>query len=454
MFAEPNRHWRARASKITNMFKVNKISMSDEPASATAPPSGPLSQRSVMLRLSALQAANFAGIGIYMPFMPAWLLSQGLSEQQIGFTLAMGMIVRMLATQPIASLGDRPWGAARVLVLLQVLCAGAYLGLTRLPSVEAVMAAMACIAVLTAGVIPLGDHLTVAGVKRQPQLNFARMRLWGSVSFLVMSVLAGVMVSRLGIGTLPYALSACCLVAAATAALAPEERMPRAVTWADRTPEAIDPQRRVLLWLVIIASALINASHAMLYGFATLHWRGLGIDDSTIGVLWAVSVVSEIGMLWWFGRGASASFRNAALFLGVSGIGAVLRFAAMPFAVSLPAIMAVQALHAVSFGAQLLGVMAILAILSPGGRGASIQGRLSAVNACLMGAATLLSGVLYARFGAIGFLAMLPIAMAGLAILVAAALHARRVLLDTDAGGALVLDTDARRANVRLEPEP
>jgi len=454
MFAEPNRRWRAYALKVTNMFKVNKISMSDEPASVAAAPAAPLTQRSAMLRLSALQAANFAGIGIYLPFMPAWLSSQGLSEKQIGFTLAMGMIVRMLATQPIASLGDRPWGAARLLMLLQLLCAGAYLGLTRLPSVEAVMAAMACVAVLTAGVIPLGDHLTTAEVKRQPRLSFARLRLWGSVSFLVMSVLAGVMVSRLGIGMLPYALCACCLVAAALALLAPEERMGRAGAWTKAAPDAIDSRRRALLWLVIIASALINASHAMLYGFATLHWRGLGIDDSTIGALWAVSVVSEIGMLWWLGRSASASFRNAALFLGLSGIGAMLRFAAMPFAVSLPAIIAVQALHAVSFGAQLLGVMAILAMLSPGGRGASIQGRLSAVNACLMGAATLLSGVLYARFGAMGFLAMLPIAMAGLVTLAAAAIHAQRVSLDTDAGGALGLGPDARRANVRLEPEP
>jgi hypothetical protein len=71
-----------------------------------------------------------------------------------------------------------------------------------------------------------------------------------------------------------------------------------------------------------------------------------------------------------------------------------------------------------------------------------------------MGAATLLSGVLYARFGAIGFLAMLPIALAGLVTLAAAAIHAQRVSLDTDAGGALGLGPDARRANVRLEPEP
>lgn len=436
------------------MFKVNKISMSDESASATGTPSAAASPRSAMVRLSALQAANFAGIGIYLPFMPAWLSAQGLSEEQIGFTLAMGMIVRMFATQPIASLGDRPWGAARVLLLAQLLGAGAYVGLTMLPSPTAVMAAMAVVAVLNAGVIPLGDHLTTAQVKRQPGLDFARMRLWGSVSFLVMSVLAGVMVSRLGIATLPYALSVCCLFAAAIAMIAPDVRSKHASHVNEVPAAALKPEVLTLLWLVIIASALINASHAMLYGFATIHWRSLGISDSTIGVLWAVSVVSEIGMLWWFGRTASASFGNAVVFLAIAGIGAMLRFAAMPFATTLPAIIMVQALHAISFGAQLLGVMAILAMLSPGGRGASIQGRLSAVNACLMGAATLLSGVLYARLGAMGFLAMLPIAVAGLATLAAAYLRGKRVLLDTGTGGALGLDGDARRSNVRLEPEP
>jgi hypothetical protein len=41
------------------------------PRSGPADPAS-LSDGALHWRLSALQAANFAGIGIYLPFMPAW----------------------------------------------------------------------------------------------------------------------------------------------------------------------------------------------------------------------------------------------------------------------------------------------------------------------------------------------------------------------------------------------
>ena len=404
------------------------------------------------VRLSALQAANFAGIGIYMPFMPAWLSYQGLSDRQIGLTLAIGMIVRMLAAQPVASLGDSRWGAVRVLVALQILSAFGYVLLPSLASPVAIMSVMAVVAVLAAGLIPLGDHLTTAHVQTSPKLDFARLRLWGSVSFLVMSIASGLMVSRLGVGVVPFMLCACCLLAAAVAWAAPEQRSTSSVRKATLAAVRTDPERMRLLWLAIIASALINASHATLYGFATLHWRNLGIDSTMIGLLWASSVVAEVAMFWWFGRRATASPSAAMAFLGLAAAGAMLRFAAMPFAATVPVILALQALHALSFGAQLLGIMALIAMLAPAGRGALIQGRLSAVNACLMGAGTLVSGMLFERFGALTFLVMLPVAFAGLIVLMITYRMSRRVLLDNAAPGAIGLGRDA--GFFRAQPEP
>jgi hypothetical protein len=69
-----------------------------------------------------------------------------------------------------------------------------------------------------------------------------------------------------------------------------------------------------------------------------------------------------------------------------------------------------------------------------------------------MGAATLVSGLLYERFGALAFLAMLPVALAGLLALSITYRLSRRVLLDNAAPGAILLERDARF--FRAEPEP
>ncbi len=409
-----------------------KTSMTIEPASpAAADPALVRWSRRVDVRLGALQASSFAGIGIYMPFMPPWLAAQGLSDRQIGVTLALGMIIRMLASQPVTAMGDGRWGAARILMMLQGLSAACYLLLAWLPSPGAIMAAMAVIALLAAGIVPLGDHLTTAQVRLRPALDFARIRLWGSLAFLVVSILSGLLISRLGIAIVPFALCLCALVAVAAARFAPEHRAPAAA--AERTGAA-DPNadaKARLLWLAIIGSALVNASHATLYGFGTLHWRSIGLDEATIGVLWALAVVAEIAMFWWFGRRAWSSWSAAVLYLALAGLAAIIRFAAMPLATSLPLIVGLQLLHALSFGAQLMGIMAIVARLAPEGRRALMQGRLSAANACLMGAATLVSGFAYERFGAQAFLGMIPMALAGLVLLLITYRLARPLALDS-----------------------
>lgn len=381
-------------------------------------------------RLGALQAANFAGIGVYMPFMPPWLSAQGLSEQQIGLVLGMGMIIRMVASQPVTAMADGRHGAGRILVWLHGLSAASFIALLLMPGPHAIIASMAVIALLSSGIIPLGDLLTTAQVRLHPRLDFARIRLWGSVAFLIVSIASGFMIARLGIGMVPLMLCACSLVAMIVAASAPESTSGLHIGQRPSIVEGEAGLRARLLWLVIIASALINASHAALYAFGTLHWRSLGIDEGTIGILWASAVVAEIGMFWWFGRKSSGGWNAAMAFLGLAGLTAALRFALMPLAVTLPAILALQLLHALSFGAQLMGAMALVGMLAPEGRRALIMGRLSATNACLMGTATLGSGFLHAHFGAMSFLAMVPIAVLGTMLLALAWQLKRRAALD------------------------
>ena len=44
---------------------------------------------------------------------------------------------------------------------------------------------------------------------------------------------------------------------------------------------------------IAAAGSLIQASHAVYYGFATLDWSAKGFGGATIGVLWALGVVGR-----------------------------------------------------------------------------------------------------------------------------------------------------------------
>jgi PPP family 3-phenylpropionic acid transporter len=59
------------------------------------------------VRLAWYYAAAFAVIGVSMPFWPLWLKSRGLSVEDIGLVVAIGIAAKALANPLIASTADR-----------------------------------------------------------------------------------------------------------------------------------------------------------------------------------------------------------------------------------------------------------------------------------------------------------------------------------------------------------
>jgi len=75
--------------------------------------------------------------------------------------------------------------------------------------------------------------------------------------------------------------------------------------------------------LFLLAASMIQASHALYYAFGTLHWRARGFADGSIGVLWALGVIAEIGLFAASGRVLAK--RDAAWLLLAAGLAAAVR---------------------------------------------------------------------------------------------------------------------------------
>jgi PPP family 3-phenylpropionic acid transporter len=403
-----------------------------------------ISPRWLPARLSAVQAANFAGIGIFMPFMPLWLAGRGLSEQMIGLALTIPMLMRIVAAKPITALGDGARGPLPVLAALTAISAVLYACLALAPGTPAILLVLALGSVAQAGIIPLGDHVVLAHIRERPGLDFGRIRLWGSVSFLLINVAGGLVIARSGTWIIPWLIMLLTALALLVILAAPRPPDHRAAAAAVGDEPSRDHARLAALRFAAIGSALINASHAMLYSFGSLYWRGGGLGEDVIGLLWAIGVVAEILLFFWLGPWARGVRRGLVLLL-ISALGAGLRFALMPLADGFLQSFALQILHAASFGCQLLGVLAVAGALAAPGRTGAMLGSLTSLNALFMAGATLASGWLFARFGGYAFLAMVPLAAAG-AVFVALAWQRASALLDSQPQGALPLDamTSAR----------
>jgi len=372
-----------------------------------------LARLSLRVRLSALYGMSFAGIGVYQPFFPLWLEHRGLSPSAIGFVLALPILVRILVTAPLMTLIDRGAGARRVMIAAHLGLALVYAILGTADGLPAIALVVALMALVQAPVIPTADLVVMDAVRADRGLDYGRIRLWGSITFLAASVAAGHLLGVLDPDVVIGVLAALALLGIAVSWIA----VPAGIASGEPARPG-DPAARaaakfpVSLRLVVAAAALIQASHAAVYGFGSIHWRDTGVSSMAIGYLWAIGVVAEIGVFALLGRVVGQG-RAAFRFLAIGAAAAAVRFAAMAFAPGLLATFALQSLHGLSFGMTHLGTIAALAWLAPQTGRARAQGVLSAALACATASATVLSGVIFRNAGEWVFLAMAPLAALG-----------------------------------------
>jgi PPP family 3-phenylpropionic acid transporter len=354
-------------------------------------------------RFALLFAAQFAAVGVMLPFLPAVLAERGLTPGEIGQVLATGSAIRLVAAPLIGRLSDAAGDPRRVLALAALLAAASAAGFALAQTALALLLVNLLHSACLAPVIPLSDSLAIRAARRDG-FDYGRVRAAGSVAFIAAATATGLAVSALG-PTAAVWLFAACLLATALAGSAlpgpPRAQAPPAPPRGGRFLAPFDDP--AFRWLLPL-SALIQGSHALYYGFATLHWQAAGHAPGIIGLLWAEAVVAEVALFFWAGRFAGRL--GAARLAGLAAASGVLRWAVTAETTALPALALAQLLHGATFGAMHLAAMRVLA-RQPAGRAATAQTLHASLGGGLAsGLLMLAAGPLYAAAGGAGFWAM------------------------------------------------
>jgi PPP family 3-phenylpropionic acid transporter len=374
------------------------------------------------LRLKVFFAALFVTLGVQLPFLPVWLAAKGLDAQAIGVVLAIPVVVRIIAVPLATRVADRRDALHGVII---VTAAGATLGFGALAYAEGMIAIMLLYALASAAYTPvmmLADTYALRGLAERGRA-YGPVRLWGSAAFIAASFGAGALLNVIAARDLIWLIvAAMALATAAAVALAPLERQAASAATA-RVP-ATRLLRDPSFLAAVAAASLVQASHAVYYGFSTLDWQSAGFGGSTIGALWALGVVAEIALFAVSARLPSTVTPVVLLLIGAAG--GVLRWAAMAAAPPAALLPALQCLHGLTFGATHLGALGIVVRTAPAGAAATAQGYLAVAIGVATAIAMGVSGVLYERYGASAYAAMAVAAGAGcLCALVAARLTGR-----------------------------
>jgi len=361
-----------------------------------------------VLRLGLFYAVLFVTLGVQLPFLPVWLAAKGLDPQDIGIVLAAAVVVRVFAIPLATRVADRR-GVRGVIIIAAVAATVALGALGLTAGMVAIMIAYALASAAYMPVMMLADTYALRGLA-QRGLAYGPVRMWGSVAFIFASFGAGALLDVIAARDLIWLIVA----AMAMATLAATALVPLDIDIVNPTassPRATPVWRDLSFLAVIAAASLIQASHAVYYGFSTIDWQAAGFGGQTIGALWALGVIAEIGMFAASARLPPALTPGALLLIGAAG--ALLRWSAMAAGPPAAALPALQALHGLSFGATHLGALGFVVRAAPRRAGATAQGYLAVALGLTMAAAMAAAGALYDRYGGHAYAAMAVMACLG-----------------------------------------
>lgn len=301
----------------------------------------------------------FFSYGIFLPFWGVWLKGEGIAPETIGMLLGAGLVARFLGSLLIAPRVKDPSHLVSALRLLALLTLAFAVGFCFGNGWGWLMLVIAGFNLFFSPLVPLTDALA-ATWQKQIRMDYGRVRLWGSLAFVIGSALTGQLVAVWGHNAILYSLIFSVLAMLLGMLLKPSV-MPQGEA---RTHSGTERSLWALLkegpvWRFLLCVTLLQGAHADYYSFGSIYWQEAGYSASTIGYLWSLGVVAEVIIF----ASSNVLFRrwNARNLLLLSACCGVLRWSLMAYSTELGWLLLIQILHCGTFTVCHLAAMRFIA---------------------------------------------------------------------------------------------
>lgn len=367
----------------------------------------------------------FFSYGIFLPFWGIWLQGEGIPPETIGILLGAGLISRFLGSLIIAPSVKDPSHLVTAIRILALLTLAFAIGFWFGNGWAWLMVVIAGFNLFFGPLVPLTDALA-ATWQKQISMDYGKVRLWGSLAFVIGSALTGKLVSVWGHPAILYSLifgvSAMLLGSLLRPSVMPKgEVKSRNVVATDWKVLLAEPQ----VWRFLLCVTLLQGAHAGYYSFSSIYWQEAGYSAATIGYLWSLGVVAEI-LVFAFSNVLFRRWTARSLLL-LSAISGIIRWGMMASTTELAWLILIQILHCGSFTVCHLAAMRFIAAR----RGADVIRLQSVYSALAMGGGiaimTVISGFLFEHYQGGVFWVMALIAIPALFI-------RPRVVADSEGG--------------------
>ena len=365
----------------------------------------------LMLRVSLLYLSLYIHYGFFA-FVPLWLKSRGVSSAAIGALVAIPLILRILTVAPIAGYVGRRGQVRNAMLVFMLAAAALLVALGMTSGLAAVVVVMLLFSLAWDQIPVLADAYAVMAVRSQ-DLDFGRIRVWGSIAVVAAAAASGWVIGQLHLPVLPYLIAGLLLLPVAVTAWLPTDN--RLAGPAEPDGAAADWRHLLAdrpLLAGMLAASLVVGSQGMFNSFSAIQWTAAGISASMIGLLNATAVVSEIAFFW-FGK-RLLGHRDPRLMLVIAAVAAAVRWLMMAGSPHLPLLIVAQLLQGASATGAILGMMLLIGARAPVRLTSAAQGLNAVLLGVILAVITAASGLIWVSGPAVSYAAMAAVALSAL----------------------------------------
>ena len=241
-------------------------------------------------RLSRFYFFYYFFVGSFVPYWGIYLQSENFSPSSIGILLSLFQISRIVAPNFWGWLADHTGHRVKWIKLTSFLGLIGFIGIFWAKGFFWIFLVMLALSLFTSSTLPLAESLTLAHLATTDG-HYSRIRLWGSIGFIVASLFLGYLIDLQGINILLWVLLITQAIIFFLSNTIPEAK------------EIHHKKNDLSIWKIIktpsvvallIGCTLMVSAHGVLYNFYSIYLKEHGYSSATIGWLWAVGVICEI----------------------------------------------------------------------------------------------------------------------------------------------------------------
>jgi PPP family 3-phenylpropionic acid transporter len=296
-------------------------------------------------RLSGFYFLFFLTLGAFMPYWSPYLKSLGMSAEEIGILSAIIVFNKIFSSFIWGWIVDHTGKRIQMIRMTSLLSVVSFVFVLLYQDFWSLFIILFIFSIFWSAALPQIEAITLSHLGERSD-SYTKVRLWGSVGFIISVVLLGKLFEYKPIICLvPIVIFSMILVWLNSLSI-PEIKT-KAHEPAKNSFKSVLLKPHIISLLVICF--LVQAGHGPYYTFFSIYLEEHNYSSTFIGTAWAIAVVAEV-LVYMFIHKAISHFQLRSLMILTLILGTIRWFFTAYFVDNLLILICTQCLHAATFG--------------------------------------------------------------------------------------------------------